>query len=751
VRPLLVEHCYECHSEEAGEQQGGLLLDRQTGWMEGGDTNKAVIPGEPDASLLITAVRYDDDDLQMPPDGRLSDEEIKLLEDWVARGAGGPAEDMGETDFSRLGDQAYLFEQAKDHWAFQPVRKVRPPSPNIPTSHASWNKQPVDRFVFDAQAAAGIKPSRQADARTLVRRLYHDLTGLPPTFEQIESFVDVADRDLDQAITELTQRLMDSPEYGQHMARLWLDVARYADTDNNYRADTKTPYYYPFAFTYRDYVVDAFNADKPLDQFIKEQIAADQLGFKKEDPETAALGFLAAGPYGTRSPTEAYDDWIDLTSRGLLGLTVACARCHDHKFEPIPTADYYSLRGVFAALSRPNPLDEKRQPEMPGYEPTASQLADYQEKRAEIDAKIKAAAGKTSRNNRRPLSTRIKDTELATLLTFHPGAPARAMVISDVKNAPAAFVFIRGDSRSRGVKVERNFLKILDPEQPVFETGSSGRLDLAEKIASKDNPLTARVFVNRIWGQLIGSHLVNTPSDFGLQGAPPTHPDLLDWLADDFVQHGWSVKHLVKQIVTTQTYQQSGRILEVSESIDPENKLLWRANRKHMTIEAIRDRMLAASDQLDRRTRGRAEPLWGEDYTRRRAIYGFINRFNLDPTLRAFDFPAPIQTEPKRGESIVAPQALFLMNSPMVADQAKSLAESEGFESLDTDEERIAYLFRKVLGRDPVSNEMIRSLKLVEYQARFKQPASGNGRWILTPWPLIAQALMMSNEFQYVD
>ncbi|QDV40531.1 Planctomycete cytochrome C [Stieleria neptunia] len=751
IRPLLVEHCYECHSEEAGEQQGGLLLDRSSGWIEGGETNKAVIPGEPDASLLIAAIRYDNDDLQMPPEQRLDEETIALFERWVRRGAHGPADDMGETEFSRLGDQDYLFDQAATHWAFQPVRSVTVPSSALDSDLKHWGDNPIDRFVLDAMVNAGLTPSPVADAATLVRRLHYDLTGLPPTFEQVTAFQEATELDPDRATSQRIDQLIESPEFGQHLGRLWLDVVRYADTDNNYRPDTRTPHYHPFAFSYRDYVVHSLNDDKPYDQFLKEQIAADLMGFAADAPEMAALGFYAAGPYSSRAQNEALDDWIDVTTRGLMGITAACARCHDHKFEPVPTADYYSLRGVFASVARVNPLDETKQPLLTSYQPTPSQAADFAAKRSAIEAKINGAAGKKAKNNNRPIAQKIRETELAELLTFHPGAPARAMVVAERKQRPESFVFLRGDAAARGQAVPRRFLKILDPPQHAFPATSSGRLELADKIASAENPLTARVFVNRVWGYLIGSHLVATPSDFGLQGAPPTHPQLLDWLADDFIRHNWSVKHLVRRIVMSQTYQQSSRTRETCVVADPENRWLWRANRKHLTIEAIRDSMLLVAGQLDRRIGGHPERLWGDDYTRRRAIYGFINRFNLDPTLRAFDFPAPVQTQPARGESIVAQQALFIMNSPLVIDQAAAIGSSDALTRMKADEAKVEFLFRSILGRQPVPAEVSRTLKLVEFQKRFQKPDRPQTRYIDSPWPLVAQALLMSNEFQYVD
>ena len=747
IRPVLVQHCYECHSEETQEQQGGLLLDRQSGWINGGDTSAAVVPGEPASSLLIAAVRYDDDDLQMPPDKRLDDATIKLLETWVSRGAPGPSEDMGDTEFSRLGDQPYLFQKAKDHWAFQKTKRTNPP----PAANRIWDKSPIDRFVFDSLEQKDLTPSKRARDLKLIRRLSYDLTGLPPTPEAVDRFAKAAVANRDTAIDAAVDQMLDGPEFGQHIARMWLDVVRYADTDSAYRADTKTPHYFPFAFSYRDYVVDAFNADKSYDQFLKEQFAADLIGFGKQDPELAALGFYGVAPHANRAPKEALDDWIDLTTRGLMGITVACARCHDHKFEPIPTLDYYSMRGVFSSLVRPSPLDEKRQPILATYQPTDSQRADYENKRAVIDKKIADSEGKKAKNNNRPISLKIRETEMAELLLFHPGAPARSMIIMEARKPPASFVHVRGDPKSRGEAAPPRFLKILDPDQPGFTPKTSGRLDLINKIATADNPLTARVYVNRIWGYLMGSHLVATASDFGLQGSPPTHPQLLDYLADDFVRHGWSTKRLVRQIVTSETYQQSSRMDESKSAVDPTNQYLWRANRKRLSIEALRDSVLAVSGQLDLRHGGHPSPLWGDDYTRRRTLYGYINRFNLDPTLRAFDFPTPMQSQPSRTESIVAPQALFLMNSPFVTDQSRSLTKSHAFKTLQSDQERIDYLFARIFQRKPAENESTRVIKFVDFQVQLDKKAKPAKRFDMDPWPMIAQSMMMSNEFQYVD
>lgn len=746
IRPLLVKHCYECHSEQEKEQMGGLLLDRQSGWLKGGDTTMAVIPGEPKTSLLMEAILYKNENLQMPPKGKLSDAEIKYFAEWIHRGAPGPENDLGDSAFSQLGDQELLFEQAKEHWAFQPIAKPTPPQ----VGNALFNRLPIDQFIFSKMQQQKLTPSRHADPRSMLRRLSYDLTGLPPTSKEVEAFPAKLRENRPQAIQETVDRLIESPAFGEKMARMWLDVARYADTDSRYRPDTKTPHYFPFAFTYRDYVIKAFNADKPFNQFVKEQLAADLMGFQKDASEQAALGFLAVGPHAGGSVQEEIDDWIDVTSRGLLGLTVACARCHDHKYEPIPTADYYALHGVFNSVDRANPLNEKLQPEIQGYTADKKSQQDYLKQRKAIDEKIKAAGNSKAKGNNRSVAQKIRETELAALLTYHPAAPARAMVVSEKKKPIEPRIFIRGDASNRGDNVPRKFLQALDESQTPFSDKNSGRLELAEKIASPDNPLTARVFVNRVWGMLMGSYLVDAPSNFGLMTAAPIHSDLLDWLANDFIEHDWSVKHLVRTIVLSNTYLQSSYSIDSNESIDPENRYYWRANRKHLSIEELRDSMLAVSGVIDLKQFGHSAPLWGEEYTRRRSIYGFINRFNLDPTLRAFDFPTPMQTQSERTESVVATQSLFAMNSDFVLDQAVEITNRPKFREANDDQERIEVLFELIFQRPAAAPEINKITRFLELQDRFKaslkkSPATAQS------WPLVAQSILMSNEFQYLD
>lgn len=727
IRPLLVKHCYECHSEVEQERSGGLLLDRQTGWLAGGETGQAVVPGDVNGSLLIQAVRYANQDLQMPPDEQLDAESIALLEQWIAAGAPGPKHDLGDTEFSQLGDQAVIFEKASTHWAFQPLSAVKPPE----VANADWNQHPIDRFIYQCLERRGLTPSEPASPFTLRRRLAYDLTGLPP------------EGDVMDELTATIDKLLDSPHYGEHLARLWLDVARYADTANVVvpAARPKVPTYYPFAFTFRDYVIVSFNADKPYDQFIKEQLAADLMGFTGQAPEQAALGFIAVTPFLT-NPHDFADDAIDTVTRGLMGLTVSCARCHDHKFEPIPTADYYSLHGVFSSINKPAPHEFDEYPLIDGYETTAEQLADFEAKQSVIEKKI-AEAKKSGKliGARRPVWEVLQQSEMAELMIANPGAPTRAIVVKEAKKPINSYILLRGEPDTRGEQVPRRFLKLLDPQQTPFPTNNSGRLALADHIASSQNPLTARVFVNRVWGLLMGSFLVDTPSDFGLQGNSPSHPQLLDWLAFDFIEHGWSVKHLVRQIVTSRTYQQRSLVRRDMAERDPTNAWYHRAYAKRLSIEELRDSALALSGQLDRRLKGRPEPLWGGEYTRRRSIYGLINRINVDATLRAFDFPSPTASADRRTENVVPQQSLFALNSEFLIEQSTKLASELPLSESQSDQEQMNIVFQHIYGRAATSAETKRLVRFSELMHKRH----------VDPYPLIVQSLLISNEFLYVD
>ncbi|MEM0896616.1 MAG: PSD1 and planctomycete cytochrome C domain-containing protein [Verrucomicrobiota bacterium] len=741
IRPIFVHHCYQCHSEEEGEQKGGLLLDRASGWLDGGDSGKAVIPGDLDGSLLISAVRREDEDSAMPPKKALPANLVKTLEQWVQRGAPGPADDMGETDFSLLGDQEHLFGVAEEHWAFKALEKQEPPKSADPF----WNRTRTDRFVRKKHLENGVEPAPLARPRTLVRRLHYDLVGLPPTPEEVDAFVEDP-RAMPVRVRAVVDDLLERPAFGEHWARMWLDVARYADTDNVYRFDTQTPYYYPYAFAFRNYVIAAFNEDKPVDQFIREQLAADHLDLPENHRDHAALGFLAVGPHHRGNAKNDYiDDMIDVTTRGFMGVTVSCARCHDHKFEPIPTADYYSLYGVFASVERPNPWEFDKFPRVKGFDGSKQQQADYEEERAALKPPKERKGSNLPQGE-----VKFAQVDLSQLHISHDGAPVRAMVVKEAKKPMIEpVVFERGDAGMKGEKLKRHFLSVLDPSKKEFNRKNSGRLDLARHITREDNPLTARVFVNRVWGELLGSHLVGTPSDFGLQGERPTHPELLDDLAWQFMhEQDWSLKKLVRSIVDSRTYQLRSDVsaedaLGVAESIAPdvENRWLWRGHRQPLSIEQLRDSVLKVAGTLEEQLYGRSVDLWADEYSHRRGVYGFVNRFNLDPTLRAFNFPSPNQTQATRPDSMVPQQALFLMNSPIVVDQARSLVNSAEFSSATSNEERISWLFRQVYQRPPHPVETKRIGVFLEKQVKNEADA----------WPLVAQSLLMSNEFIYLD
>ncbi len=725
VRPALIEHCYECHSEEAGERKGGLLLDRQSGWLDGGELGQAVVPGDVEGSIFIEAIRYGNEDLQMPPKHQLDPDLVAVFEKWIAMGAPGPKEDLGETGFSALGDQEAIFKNAADHWAFQAVRRAEPPAVDDP----EWNQHPVDRYIFAKLGEKGLAPSPAARPRVLQRRLAYDLTGLPP-----------GPRTPIQPDLQIEAHL-DSPAFGEHFARLWLDVARYADTANVTVPTTKMETYYPYAYTYRDYVIRSFNADKPYDRFIKEQLAADLLGISGRDPDQAALGFIAVTPFLT-NPHDFADDVIDTTMRGFMGLTVACARCHDHKFEPIPTADYYALHGVFSSIEKPSPEDFEAFPEIDGYPLIEADQSSFAESRAAIEVKI-AEARKSGRRvgANRKLDEVIQQSEMAQLVTYHDGAPSRAIVVKEKKRPIDSKIFLRGEPDTRGDVVPRRFLRRLDPAGTPFPDDNSGRLALAERIASPDNPLTARVFVNRVWGRLMGAYLVDTPSDFGLQGAKPSHPELLDWLAADFMDHGWSVKHLVRTIVTSRTYQQASLVDAEKTNLDPTNLWYHRAHSKRLGIEQLRDSLLALSGTLDDTLLGHPKDLWDVGTNRRRSIYGLINRINNDPTLRAFDFPSPTASADRRTENIAPQQSLFALNSPFVATLAQDLVTRLSLSESMTPEDKVNALYQRIYRRDASPAEQGR---IASFRALMEKRNTD-------PLPLLAQSLLISNEFLYLD
>jgi len=732
VRPVLATSCYSCHGADA--QMGGLRVDSRTALLKGGKAGPALTAGDPARSLLIAAVQQAGA-LKMPLGGRLKASEIAALSAWVKGGAPWPdAVPAIGTDPTT----SYTLSPAQKHfWSFQPVTRPTPPA----VKNAAWVRTPIDRFVLARLESHGLTPAPPADKRTLIRRATFDLTGLPPTPADVDSFL----RDPSPgAFARVVDRLLASPRYGECWARHWLDVARYADTKGYVFNEDRT---YPDAYTYRDWVIRAFNSDLPYDQFVQDQIAADRLPRPGDDPRSlAALGFLTVGRRFLNQEPDIINDRIDVTMRGLQGLTVACARCHDHKFDPIPTKDYYSLYGVFASSRETSPVIAPPAVAAP-YEAYTGQVKDLDQKeRALVLAQIEALRAR-QQNHAAALppatlqalqETRLGDRpspenlariepaflpdavaalkslreEAAALRQKAPPKPETAMALEDLPAPVHQHVFKRGNPDNPGDEAPARFLQILSPPRRAVWTGGSGRRELAQAIASKTNPLTARVFVNRVWLYHFGAGLVRTPSDFGKQGERPTHPELLDYLASTFMAGGWSLKKLHRQIMLSATYQQScdppsQKSSDKALAADPENRLLWHMNRRRLELEAMRDTLLCVAGTLDARAvGGPSVDLWTEPFPRRRTLYGFIDRQNLPGVFRTFDLASPDATSPQRFVTTVPQQALFFLNSPFVAQQALALAARPDIRGQD-DARRIRALYQTLFGRPPDAGEVV--------------------------------------------
>jgi hypothetical protein len=668
VRPVLAANCFECHGPK--KQESELRLDSREAMMTGNSDGAVIVLGDPEKSRLVKAIRRQGD-IKMPPEKTLPAPAVEALATWIKAGAPWPEQSPAATA-SNVAET--IAAAAKRHWAFQPVRE--PPSPSV--RETAWVKSPVDAFVLARLEAAHIPAAPAADRRTLVRRATLDLIGLPPTPAEVDGFLR---DDSPDAFAHVVDRLLASPRYGERWGRYWLDIARYADTKGYvFMEDRK----YAYAYVYRDWVIQALNDDLPYDKFLIEQIAADRLP-ASDNGSLAAMGFLTVGRRFLNSRPDIIDDRLDVMCRGMMGLTVTCARCHNHKFDPIPTEDYYSLYGVLA-------------------------------------------------------SSVEKQVPLA------PQSPEQAMVLEDAPTPETPHVFVRGNSGNPGAAVPRQFLALLSgPDRKPFEQGS-GRLELAERIASPENPLTARVLVNRVWLHHFGEGLVRTPSDFGLRSEPPTHPELLDYLAARFVADGWSLKKLHRAIMLSSTYQQSSNGSAAGQKSDPENRLVWKMNRWRLDFEATRDALLAAGGDMDLKIGGPSIDLLAQPFSRRRSVYGYIDRQNLPGLFRTFDLATPDTTSPMRHTTTVPQQALYLMNSPFVVEQAQRLMKRPEIASADDPHERVERLYALLFGRTASADEM----SLAQQYVNSKQPA-GEAPSKLSPWERYVQALLMTNEFVYID
>ena len=902
VRPVLVEQCGKCHSGVKSE--GGFSLESAASLAKGGDTGPAIVPGEPDRSLLIQAIRHEGDVI-MPPENKLSDRQIASLTLWVKMGAPWPK----KVTLSGSGDVA---EKQRQHWAFQPI--ANPPVPVL--EKADWGRTPIDAFILQSLNAHGLQPSPVADRQTLIRRLTWDLTGLPPTPAEVSAFLEDARPD---AIEQLVDRLLASPHYGEQWGRHWLDVARYADTKGYVYGREER--FWTQAWSYRDWVVRALNADLPYDQFVTLQLAGDQVATHPDD--LAAMGFLTLGRRFLGVTHDIMDDRIDAVSRGMLGLTVACARCHDHKYDPIPTRDYYSLYGVFRTsaekqvfLPAVNPAvdatafqqglterETKRQTELLAKRQEASALArsrtkDYLLAQLEISkypaegfdvilaktdlipafvrrwqqrlliagqrpdpvfrawtafeqipvaefsqeagplvAKLIAgelgplnprvaaslqpvpstmaevvtrygqlfeaaeaewqAALKVAADAGQPAPTQLADAageelrqvlygekspchvpddsivniefffdsgtlnemwrlqnEVDRWLINSPQAPPVAVVLEDRQPWSNPRVFKRGNPATQGEETPRQFLEALSgPDRQPFANGS-GRRELAESIVKADNPLTARVIVNRVWMHHFGAGLVKTPSDFGLRAEAPSHPELLDWLATRLIAENWSLKWLHRQIALSAVYQQVStgpadvEVARQARLSDPENRLLWRMAPHRLTFEELRDGLLASSGLLDDRLGGKPVDIFAAPYAPRRTMYGLIDRQFLAGVLRAFDFANPDLHIPQRSETTVPQQALFLLNHPFLAQQAKALVEHPEVTAATDAAGRVDALFRQLYQHAPEPSQRAAAVAFVAAQqadAEQQEKPSRPNSWKYGYGPYDPQAGTLQN------
>ena len=900
IRPLFHQHCYECHSAEKGKAKGGLVLDRRDGWAKGGDSGPAIVPGDPSASLLIRAIGYKNNDLKMPPKYRLTEAEQAALAKWVESGAPDPR--SGEV--ARKSEEIDL-AKGREFWAFRPVS-----NPQVPRLANALGQSeplgPIDRFVLARLAKEGVEQVGLAKPETLLRRVYFDLVGLPPTPAQMDDFLSDPSQ---ESYEQLVDQLLSSPQFGETWGRHWLDVARYAESSGGGRS-----LMFKNAWRYRDYVIDAFNRDKPFDEFIREQIAGDLLpgGDRKQKNERLiATGFLALGPHNYELQDkellrmEVVDEQIDTVGRAFLAMTIGCARCHDHKFDPIPTNDYYALAGIFRSTQSLVPgnvsgwversltpteeaqrkLDQHAKDskeadvslkaarkELQKIESTsgkagvfvdnsqAEKIGEWMkstsnksffgenyihdkgegkgQKKVVFSAELKTAGeyevrvGYTHGTNRSqnvpvtiehakgetvirvnqrempPINNNFKvlgrfgfdagkasvtisnegtrDVVIADAVVFvplaelkkdpafesrlaklrkdidrltkrveslkksSPGDAPKSMSVQDQKDPGDWHVHIRGGIRNKGPIVPRGFLQVASGGQgearATMKTGS-GRRELAEWIASESNPLTRRVMVNRIWHHLMGQGLVRTTDNFGVMGELPSHPELLDWLAGQFARDNWSVKEMIRQIMMSRTYRLASVGDSSARSVDPENRLLWKANRKRLTAEAIRDSILAISGRLSDEQGGYtirkfSQYDWGYEFdTVRRSVYVPLFRNTLMEVFETFDMANPNIVTGRRNETTLPTQALYLMNSPFVNGEAGRLGQRIA-QMGNSDAERIRLAYRLTLGREPSAAEVEVSQAFIS-----TNDASVEKR----PWAALAHSLISSIQFRYLD
>jgi Protein of unknown function (DUF1553)/Protein of unknown function (DUF1549)/Planctomycete cytochrome C len=758
VRPVLAMKCLPCHGGK--KTNSGLRVDSREALLRGGDRGPAIVPGKPAKSLLIQAVRQIDDDLKMPPDRRLPDEATTALAEWIAAGAAWPKE---ATKQPATGDGGAV------HWAFKRVKVALPPP-----DPSGWSTAAIDRFVAEGRRAAGLSPARRADRRTLIRRVTFDLTGLPPTPEEISDFL--ADRS-PSAFSHVVDRLLASPHHGERWGRHWMDVVRYADT-----AGDNADYPIPEAARYRDYIIDSFNSDKPYDQIIREHLAGDLLARRAPPARYAesviATGFLALSRRYATAPFELWhltlEDTIDTTGRAFLGLTLRCARCHDHKFDPVTQRDYYALYGIFASTTFPyagsEELQSKSFPRM-NFVPTLhwaeaqAKLERYQKRLTELDREAKALESKSdtsSKSRGEKLRAEWSNLRRASLPADVPGSYA----VSEGKPVDVPLQH-RGDPDSPGAIVPRGvpqFPFLAAEAATDVASGSSGRLELALWLTHPDHPLTARVMANRIWQHHFGRGIVATPSNFGVRGEPPSHPELLDWLAAKFVAGGWSIKDMHREIVLSQTYQLSSENDSPYVARDPDNRWLWRFPVRRLDAESIRDAMLVVSGRLERRRPGpqpfppieawhwtQHNPFKAVYPSRHRSVYLMTQRLVKHPFMAIFDGPDTNASTDLRPRSTVPLQALYLRNNPFVQEQAAGFADRLIASDSET-QARIRRAYDLAWGRPPEADEIDRWIRyLKDCRGALAAAQISQAAIEREAWSSLAKVMLTSNEFLYID
>lgn len=758
IRPILVEHCYECHSADSKSIQAKLRLDGREFAIQGGDSGAALVPSKPHESLLIAAVSWKG--IEMPPDRKLKDEQITDLVRWVEMGVPWPG-DLSAGNSNNKSSEYDWSKWRSEHWAFQSISTPEPPS----LDDTSWCKSPIDYFVLSELEANGLQPSPSADPRTLIRRIRFDLVGLPPSIDEVLAFEEAYRSNPNQAVSDYVEKLLASKHYAERWARHWLDVARYSDGFGGFLDNAS----YENAWRYRDWVTDAFDQDMPFGDFLRLQIAGDIVGDKSS---AIATGFLALGPNyisdggdpdsTAQAKAETLSDRIDTLSQGLLGLTVACARCHDHKFDPIPQEDYYSLAGIFnncATEDIPLVANEvveafnQHQAMMQMQEKMLGSLRNELQKVSEANG----AAELGSDEKKKELQTLI-DNGQAKLEELKKSAPpmfAKAHTLRDKASADMALA-IRGNLLKPGPIAPRRFLRIIAGDDRVNFAKGSGRLELAEAIADPANPLAARVFVNRVWMHHFGQALVRTPNNFGALGEKPSHPELLDWLARRLLDSG-SMKDLHRAILNSATYQMSSRQDSENYAKDGDNRWIWRMNPRRMDAEVWRDSLLDVCGELDLTVGG---PPTENIESRRRTLYFKVSRngdaFATDEFLRLFDFPLMRSSVAQRPSSIVPQQYLFLLNSPFMQQRAKSFAERMMKES-NEDSVRIERAYQILYQRSASEKELAIGLEFLGTGLsaeglgdQTSDQTSDRQVERLARWEQYSQALLGSNEFMYL-